>query len=387
MKTKKCLMIASVSSMIGQFNMPNIDLLLSMGYMVAVAANFSFGNTFTDSDAEDLWNTLKSKNIEVHNIAFVRNIFDFKNITAYKQIKTLIDENGYSLIHCHSPIGGAVARLAARRHRKTGTQVIYTAHGFHFYRGAPLVNWLLYYPMEKWLSKYTDILITINNEDYNSAIQRLNAKNTYYIPGIGVDANRFANPAVDGKSKRGELGIPADATVIISIGELSKRKNHQVAIKAMSKIKSDKLYYIICGQGKLQKKLRDLCQKLKLENFVLFLGYRNDISDLLHMSDIFVFPSLQEGLPVALMEAMAAGLPCIVSKIRGNTDLVAHTKKVYICENNDEGEYIRAIENFMEEGARSGKMDAQTKNPLKKFDITYVLQQTKKIYSECEKGA
>jgi glycosyltransferase involved in cell wall biosynthesis len=371
--SKKCLIVASVSSMIGQFNMPNIDLLLSMGYKVTVAANFSFGNTFNNSHAEDLWDVLKDKNVDVYNIKFYRNIFSFKNITAYKQIKKLIANNNYELIHCHSPIGGVVTRLAAKKHRKNGTCVIYTVHGFHFYKGAPILNWLLYYPIEKWLSKYTDALITINHEDYDLAKQKMKAEKIYYIPGIGIDTEKFANPATDLERKRKELKIPSDATVLISIGELSKRKNHQAAIKAVNKIKSNKLYYIICGEGKLESKLRNLCKKFKVENRVLFLGYRSDTVDLLHMSDIFIFPSLQEGLPVALMEAMAAGLPCVASKIRGNTDLIKHNKGGFLCGN----EYSSSIEIMMKKQMYMGKYNREF---IAQFDISNSMQKMLKIY-------
>ena len=373
---KKCLIIASVASMIGQFNMPNIDLLVSMGYAVTVAANFSFGSTFNNSHAEELRNTLKAKNIEVYDIKFARNIFSFKNIAAYKQVKKLIYENSYALIHCHSPIGGVVTRLAAKKHRKNGTRIIYTAHGFHFFKGAPILNWLLFYPIEKWLSKYTDALITINIEDYELAKRKMNAKNIYYISGIGIDTGKFANPSVSREIKRNELGIPLNSTVLISIGELSKRKNHQVIIKALSKIKSDKLHYIICGQGKLRDKLLSLCARLKVENRVMFLGYRNDTVDLLHMSDIFVFPSLQEGLPVALMEAMAAGLPCVASKIRGNVDLLEHEKGGLLCDANND-EYSGAIENILKNCDNMGEYN---KKAIMDFDLHNSMKETTKIY-------
>ena len=364
--------------MIGQFNMPNIALLLSMGYSVTIAANFSFGNTFSDNDSEDLLHTLKAENIEVHNVKFDRNIFSFNNISAYKQVKKLIDENNYSLIHCHSPIGSVVARLAAKKHRKSGTHVTYSAHGFHFYKGAPILNWLIYYPIEKWLSKYTDALITINTEDYVLAKQKMKAKNIYYTHGVGVDKSKFSVSTIDRKTKLQELGLPKDATVMISIGELSKRKNHQAAIKAISRIKEDNLYYIICGQGKLKGALLNLCKRLKVENRVLFLGYRTDTADLLHMSDVFVFPSLQEGLPVALMEAMMSGLPCVVSKIRGNVDLLEHGKGGFICDVNKADEYSEAIKTVL----KNRDMGKYNQSVMQKFNTETVMEQMKGIYIE-----
>ena len=378
---EKCLIVVSVSSMIGQFIMPNIELLLSIGYDVTVAANFTFGNTFSNNHAENLWNTLRNKNVEVYNVKFFRNILNIKNIIAYKQIVKIINDNRYSLIHCHSPIGGVITRLAVKK-SLAAIKVIYTAHGFHFYKKAPLINWLLYYPVEKWLSKYTDVLITMNCEDNDLAKKKMNAKKICYIHGVGIDIRKFSIPNIEKQNKRNEFNIPIDSKVIISVGELSKRKNHQLAIKAISKIQKNNIYYIICGQGKLKKKLLNLCKRLKIDNRVLFLDYRDDIIDLLHMSDIFLFPSLQEGLPVALMEAMASGLPCIVSHIRGNVDLITDGKGGFLCDVNNVDEYRSAIEKIIDNNNLKRSMGEYNQNILRKFNISFVMDQMKEIYTK-----
>jgi len=376
---KKCLLVTSVSSMVGQFIMPNIELLQSIGYRVTVATNFSFGSAFSDGHAENLWKTLKNKDVEVFNIKFFRNVFDFRNIFAYNQIKKLITHSNYSLIHCHSPIGGLITRLAAKKH-SSSTKVIYTVHGFHFYKNAPIINWMLYYPVEKWLSKYTDILITMNREDYNLAKSEMRAKSIYYTHGVGINISAFSISNMDREKKRKEFNISADSTVIISVGELIKRKNHHLAIKALCKMKANNIYYIICGQGKLQNKLRDLYKKINNEHRVLFLGYRDDIVDLLHMSDAFLFPSLQEGLPVALMEAMAAGLPCIASNIRGSADLITDGKGGFLCDVNNINEYKNAIEKIIANDKLKFTMGEYNRNALQKFDIPVVMKQLKEIY-------
>jgi len=377
---KKCLIVASVSSMIGQFILPNIELLQSIGYNVTVAANFTFGSTFSNVHAENLRNKLINMNIEIYDIAFFRNIFDFRNIIAYRQIKNLIVKNRYLFIHCHSPIGGVITRAACKRTQLHNTKIIYTAHGFHFYKKAPLINWLLYYPVEKFLSNYTDILITMNQEDYNFARKRMKAKYIYNIYGVGVDLKNYLVPTITSKDKRNEFSIPADATVIISVGELIKRKNHQAAIKAISKINTSNIYYIICGQGKLKGKLIKLCKKLNVEHRILILDYRDDIVDLLHMSDIFLFPSLQEGLPVALVEAMAAGLPCIASDIRGTVDLITDRKGGFLCGANNSDEYKSAIEKIISDTKLKSVMGEYNRNALQSFDTPAVIKQLKEIY-------
>ena len=362
---KKCLFIATVTEHIVAFHIPYLKWFKEQGWEVHVATNGEEEIPYCDKK---------------HNIAIQRSPFRPSNLKAYFQLKTILANEKYDIIHGHTPMGGILARLCGRRHRKTGTRVMYTAHGFHFYKGAPLINWLLYYPMEKWMSKYTDALITMNNEDYEFAKRKMNAKKLYYIPGIGVDTEKFSKPTVDRETKRKELGIPIDATVVISVGELIKRKNHQTAIKAISMANNDKLYYVICGRGELERTLHNICKELKIKDHVFLLGYRTDIVDLLHMSDIFLFPSIQEGLPVAMMEAMAAGLPCVVSKIRGNVDLVEHGKGGYLCEARDVVGYLNAIREIMintDTKHNRGEINVKSSG---KYNLSVILEKMKEIY-------
>lgn len=508
---KKVLIVASVASMIDQFNKDNIKLLKSLGYAVDVATNFDCPGTITKERSEELVQLLDAWEVDCYQVDFDRNVFDIKSdLRAYSQLNQIFnsdkdpmnrrhhDKGQYTFVHCHSPIGGALGRLAAK---KNGVKTIYTAHGFHFYDGAPIKNWMIFYPIEKWLSKYTDILITINKEDYKRAEKKFHAKKTVYVPGVGVDTEKFSpnnssrnrirkelglkdtdtmllsvgelnenknhssvikaisgmnityvivgkgekqeelqllaeeygvkilfrencdniadyydaadiyillnsreelnlnyleamtsglpvlcerriensffqfekecqfdisnvenirdviSFVLDNKNqlgyfnkmrireidfsvikglitnipnryvhlsgllkwqlKRKEVGVPLDGKVIISIGELSKRKNHKVVVEALQNLPNN-YWYVIVGRGALREKLKEIDST----NRLIFLGYRTDIVDLLDISDIFAFPSLQEGLPVALMEALATGISCVASKIRGNVDLL-----------------------------------------------------------------
>jgi glycosyltransferase EpsD len=360
---RKCLFVATVIGHIKVFHIPYLKWFKEQGWEVHVAANGEEEIPYCDKK---------------FNILIQRSPFKLQNINAHSQLKKIISYEKYDIIHGHTPMGGILTRLCGKKHRKTGTRIIYTAHGFHFFKGAPFINWLLYYPMEKWLSRYTDTLITINKEDFNFAERKMKAKSTHYIPGIGIDTDKFASSIVDKETKRNEFGIPLDSIVLISVGELNTNKNHQIIIKAINKIKNDNLYYIICGQGNELKQLQGLCKKLGIENHVLFLGYRTDIIDLLHMSDVFVFPSLREGLPVSLMEAMVAGLPCVVSKIRGNVDLIEHGKGGFLCGVNDVNEYEEAIEKV----TKNKNMGEYNKTAVQGFDVAVVLNKMKEIYYE-----
>lgn len=241
------------------------------------------------------------------------------NLMAIRQLNTLVEQQKYDIVHCHTPIAAMCTRLACRSARKRGTKVFYTAHGFHFYQGAPLKNWLLYYPVEKVCAYVTDVLITINQEDYALAQKKLKAKRIAYVPGVGIDLEKFNGPAVDRAAKRQELGIPEDAVLLLSVGELNENKNHETVIRAIAGLD---VYYIIAGQGERQEHLERVIEEQGLTGRVKLLGFRRDIGELCATADLFVFPSFREGLAVSLMEAMASGLPVVCSKIRGNTDLI-----------------------------------------------------------------
>lgn len=371
----KVLMLASVASMIDQFNIPNIKLLIEMGYQVDVACNFIDGNTCSDAKIAELKNKLKEMGVDWYQIDFARSVKHIlQNIKAYRQVLKLMQTNRYAFIHCHSPIGGVCGRLAGH---KTNTKVIYTAHGFHFYKGAPLLNWFIYYPIEKFLSRYTDVLITINKEDYAVAKNKMYAKMTEYIPGVGIDVEKIQNTKVDRNKKRHELGIPEDAIVLLSVGELSKRKNHEVVIRALAQIKDKNVAYAICGKGSLERYLKDLARQLGVYNRVFFLGFRTDVIEICKASDIFVFPSLQEGLPVALMEAMACNLSCIVSDIRGNTDLIDNSDNLFKPSNINE--LIEKLSNLLS----ISELIHNENTVLHGYDLKCIISKINIIYSRC----
>lgn len=320
---KKALVITSVASMVDQFLTPSVFLLQQMGYEVHVACNFEQGSTCNTERIAELKQILSENNVPFFQIDFSRDIIKVRDhFRAYKQTFKTITSNNYDLVHCHSPIGGIITRLACRKIRKNGTKVFYTAHGFHFYKGASPKQWLLYYPVEKICAHFTDVLITINKEDYALAQKKMKAKRVEYVPGVGIDTKRFADCNMDCAEKRREIGIPEKAKLLMSVGELNKNKNHEIVIKALARINKPNVYYIIAGKGDLDKHLQNMINEFGLTQRVKLLGYRSDVAELYKIADVFVFPSFREGLSVSLMEAMTSGLPCIVSRIRGNMDLI-----------------------------------------------------------------
>ena len=376
---KKALMLSSVASMIDQFNMENIKILKNLGYEVHVLANFSFGNTTSDERTKEFKEELENMGIKVYNVPIPRKITAIKEmISSYKKIKKVCSENNYDILHCHSPIGGVLARFAFKDFRKKGGKLIYTAHGFHFFKGAPIKNWIIFYPIEKFCSRYTDCLITINKEDYKRA-KNFKAKEVKYVPGIGIDTKKIKDIKKNRKILN-EFNIK-DEVVLVSVGELSNRKNHKVILKDLEKVKGN-FKYIICGQGAKKEELIKLSKELNLQEKVEFLGYRQDVKEILKTSDIFCFPSKQEGLPVALMEAMASGLPVICSDIRGNKDLIENKKGGYLLKSYDIDEYSIKIQELIENKFLREEMGNFNLEKIKDFDRKKVNTIMEEIYNE-----
>ena len=291
-------------------------MLFNEGHAIDLACNEDF-------PIDDFYRNL---GCQYYHIDFSRTPLSKDNLKAYDQLKKVIENGNYDIVHCHTPNASVVTRLVCRKfRRKNGLKVFYTAHGFHFYKGAPKLNWLVYYPVERFCSRFTDKLITINTEDYELAKAKFKAKEVHYVPGVGVDLSRFENVQVDRTAKRREISVPEDAFLLLSVGELNENKNHQVIVKAVAKLNNPNVHYVIAGVGDKHDYLLNLANELGISNQIHLLGYRKDIPELYAVSDVFCFPSFREGLSVSLMEAMASGLPVVCSNIRGNVDLLNYS--------------------------------------------------------------
>ncbi|MFU2089456.1 glycosyltransferase [Avibacterium avium] len=374
---KKVLINASVASMIYKFNMNNIDILKNLGYQVDVACNFGKENPIKKEEIEKFKSILRNKDINIYETSCPRNIYSiWKMLKTYFQLKSLIEKANYDLIHTQSPIGGVICRLAARKIRRKGIKLIYTAHGFHFYKGSSIINWLIFYSIEKLCSKFTDLIITINKEDFKLVKEKFSHPKVEYIPGVGIDIEKFRNSlGFNGKKEKlKSLNIPEDKYIILSIGELNHNKNHTSVIQAISKSKNkSNICYLIAGNGLLNKELSELANSLGVN--LLLLNYRNDIIDLLSIADLFIHPSYREGLPVSVMEAIAAKRIVLASNIRGNVDLV---DKACLFEPSDI-EYLSRLIDKSIEGIFNFTIENNYNN-LHNFDCHKINQKMKKIY-------
>lgn len=379
---KKVLIVASVVSFIEWFNKENIEFLSrELGCEVHIACNFDYMNDTDIERTQKYIEKLKSQGIVLHNIEFARSPFGLSNIKAYKELKLALDIEKFDLVHCHTPTASMMTRLAARKARKHGSIVMYTCHGFHFHKSSSKKNWMLYYPVEKFLSRYCDYLVTINKEDYNRA-KTFHCDNVRYIPSVGVDINRIRNLLIDKSAKKKELGVPSDKTLIISAGELIERKNHEVIIKALAKLNDPDIYYAIAGKGPLKDYLTNLANDLGIADRVLLLGFRTDVFELYHAADISAFPSKIEGLGLAGVEAMAAGVPLVSSNVHGILDYVIDGKTGYAIAPNDVDGYAAAIKKLAENPALRESMKPDCLKVVEPFELSNALRVMWDIYEE-----
>ena len=326
----KVLLTATVQSHICQFHKPLVEMLHKHNCEVHVAAR----NNLAEK------NGLKLDFAEkVFNVPFSRSPKSKDNIKAYKQLKKIIDEGQYDIVHCNTPMGGIVTRLAARKARKNGTKVFYTAHGFHFYKGAPKKTWIVFYPIEKFFANhYTDKLITITNEDYDLANEKFKCQ-IERIHGVGVDEKRYFPVSRDEQIRlREEFGFTSDQKIILCVGELLPNKNQKMAIHAMREVvrQFPDAMLLLAGNGPEKDNLEAEISISGLENNVKMLGYCTYLEKYQRITDVLVACSRREGLPLNLVEAMLTGNPVVASINRGHRELIHDGENGYLVENEEE---------------------------------------------------
>lgn len=371
-ENKKVLFVATVVRLhINMFHKPYIKWFHDQGWQVDVAAN---------NDYNEPKECIIPYCDNFYCLPFERSPIKIGNLQAYRRLKKIIKQNEYDIIHCHTPMGSVIARLAAVSARKKGTKVIYTAHGFHFFKGAPFINWVIYYPIERLLAYITDVIITMNKEDYKRA-RKFRAKRIEFVNGVGLDLNKFTVSLPEEKQAiREELGLKEKDIFAISVAQLIKRKNHIVLIQAIAKLANANFHLFICGDGVQLEELKEEARKLGVEGQVHFLGFQKDIYRLCSSADLFLFASLQEGLPVAVMEAMACGLPIIASNIRGNQDLIDNGKGGYLVAPTNVDGLKKRICAMLEHPEKLNSMKEYNLKKVKNYSIDFVVEQMADIY-------
>lgn len=368
-QNRKVLLIATVQSHIGQFHKPLMRLLKENGWEIHVAAR--------DNLAEKNGLQLEYPD-RVFNVPFQRSPFDKRNIAAYKELKKILAAEHYDVIHCNTPVGGILGRIAANRYRKQGTQVYYTAHGFHFYKGAPKQNWLIYYPIEKWMSRYTDKLITITEEDYQRASKKFHCA-VYHVHGVGANTTKFY-PISSDEQETQKAALSLKGHILLNVGELLPNKNQKTAILAMKQVIESfpDAQLLIAGNGPEKQALEQLVQEQGLQKHVTFLGYTTSLQKYMQICDAEIACSYREGLPLNIMEAMACGKPVAASHNRGHNELVKEGETGYLVQPNDVSGFAKAVCKILTDGSSSYSEAALRR--VKAFTDETVRQELKQLY-------
>lgn len=371
----KILYVTTILSTVNAFLVPHIRMLMEEGHTVEIASNID-----TELDFHDI-----GKSLKIYNVPFQRNPLSKKNVQSYKIIKEIVKKGNYDIIHVHTPVASVITRIAAYKVKSSEHQMIYTAHGFHFYKGASLVNWILYYPIEVMLSRYTDYLITINEEDYKRARKNMKAKNIIKISGVGVRTTSLELSRDEIADLKNEIGVPLDCFLISSTGELNSNKNHKVIIESLSIIENPNIFYLIIGKGYMEEELTELINRKGLENNVKLLGYRTDVLKINQLIDVFAFPSIREGLGMAALEAMSFSVPVITSNVHGINDYSINNVTGHTCAPDDVNCFRESISNLYNDEDSRLKYGRNAKNMTSKYQLDSVILELRSMYREIVK--
>ncbi len=367
-KAIKKVLIVSHTANFQKFNRPFIDWFKQQGWQVDYLSSNEEPIKLADN---------------IYEVKITRSPVSLANLKAISKTRRIMKQNSYDLVHCHTPMGGVVARLAAASLRKKGLKVIYTAHGFHFFKGAPRINWLIYYTIEKLLSKLTDALVTINGEDYQLAKDKFSCR-VYQIDGVGVQVGRF-KPASQRQRNalRKANGYQRDDRILINVGELNKNKNQDFIIDSLADKfrQDDHLKLLICGTGDTESALRQKVKQCGLSHQIKLAGYVKNVDELYQMSDVLLSVSHREGLPINIVEAMATGLPIVATNIRGCRDVVTDSRNGFLIPIDDQDQLIKSLDKLAKEKTTQ-KIKANNLKDVKKYSVERAVENMAKIYQE-----
>lgn len=377
---KKALISVNLAGFLN-FLWNDILTLKALGYDVEIVMNAKMPDGSYAIEVQ----ILKEMGVPYYHVDFdSKNPFSNKNITAFRRLKEIL-KNGYQLVHCHTPIVGLLTRIAGNKYRKKGMKIIYTTHGFPFTDRSSKKSWLIFYTLEKFGSRFCDAIITINQEDFHNA-SRMHCPSVYRIPSVGVDNKRFENINVDRETYRSQFGIQNNEYMILSVGELSARKNHQVIIRAISMLpEKEKYVFVVFGRvvshSTIPVELQTLAEELGVK--LILAGHRSDIPEANKCADVAVLPSIREGMGMAGLEAMASGLPVVGSEVQGIREYVKNGQTGWLCDPHNPKEFADAIYKICHlQKSEKEIIYQKCKDMARQFDKCVSVKKMKLIYEE-----
>ena len=366
----KRILITCTDSMMKQFLEPHVIYLVEKGYEVEIACSEVLSRMA--EVREDL-----GKYVRIHPLSMQRSPLSKDNLKGYKEVKRIIDQTHFDLIWTNEPVMGVMTRLAAKKARKAGTKVLYMVHGFHFYKGAPLLNWLFFYPVEKYMAHYADCICTINQEDY-ARLQKFSVKKKAYIHGVGINTDRLQPSGAETNIRR-ELGLPDQAFLVLSVGELNENKNQKVIMEALALLHDPDIHYVLCGKGDQLENLKALAAQCGLSDHVHFLGYCKDLYGIYTQSDVFAMPSKREGLGIAPLEAMYCGLPLVSSNRHGLFDITVHGESGFLYAPDDAKGFAEGIGRLKSDQDLRLRMGKKNQEAVKPFCVEHTKQEVDEL--------
>lgn len=370
----KKILITATDIMMIQCLVPHVRNLREQGFRVEIACSQVGGRM------DDVGNALSGIVEAIHTVRLERSPASPRNLVGFRDMRRLLEENHYDIIWTNEPVMGVITRLAARKARKTGTKVVYMCHGFHFFSGASKINWLIFYPVERLMAHFCDVIVTINRED-EALARSFHTGRVEFIHGIGVNTERLGMPD-EHSSIRRELHLTEEDFLVLSVGELNENKNHQVILQALAQLRDDRIHYVLCGKGRRLKHLQRLVKDKKLEANVHFLGYRRDVAQIYPQVDIFAFPSRREGLGLAALEAMYCGLPVIASNTRGIRDYMVDGKSGFLSDAENALGFADAIRILKEDATLRKCCGAYNRETVKAFCLEQVKDEVLALFKE-----
>ena len=368
---KKVLYVTTVSRTINAFLIPHINMLLDNGYEVHCACSID-----KPVDKE-----LQRRGVKIFEVPFSRNPLGIGNIKAFIKLEELQRINDYDIVHVHTPIAAIYGRLLKLNF--PSLRIIYTAHGYHFLKGGSKLGWILYYPIEKIMAKFTDVTININKGDYEITKEKLKPKKCYLLNGVGLDLDKYKKlSSKEIQEKRKEFGLKDKDFVVLMIAEINKNKNHIQLINAMDilKDKYPNIKVLCIGDGTLKESLEKQIILRNLQNNIFMLGYRLDVNKLINISDIGILLSRREGLPRNIMEFMACGRKVIATDIRGCRDLICDETIGTLVNVDDYESTAKAIEKYYILNDKSFEVSEE----IRKYDIDSINSELLKVYEEVQ---
>ena len=368
---RKVLFTATIDKHILRFHLPYLEWFKQQGFEVHVAAKGNEDIPFCDVR---------------HTISVERTPFSFNNIKAIRELKAITKKHQFDLVHCHTAMASVVTRLACLETRKRGTKLLYTAHGFHFFKGGSLKNWLLYYPVEKLLSRYTDAIITINQEDFKLISDKgFKTKGHLLESGMGVSTQRFY--PVDTATKmelRSKKGYASDAFILIYVAEFIHRKNHQFILDEVEGLAKEihGLKIIFAGRGQLLEKMKAYAITKKIDDLVDFLGFRMDVNELMNLADLGISASRQEGLGLNLAEELFCGLPVVATNDRGHREIIKDGYNGFMFEQDNVQIFQQQILQLYNDEHLYKKMSVNATKATERFSLLKAKTALTEIYQQ-----